>query len=413
MPPPHARAEPPDDPDRRLAGAGPCGRLCNVTGPNPSQASETAPSPAAPPPPISFARGAPSTDIVDVEGLKEAAVAAFDADPAGMTGYGTAIGYVPLRRWIAEKHGVPEDHVLVTNGSMQADAFLFDELVTPGTAVVTERPTYDRTLLGLKNRGADLHLVTLQEDGIDVDQVEALLRSGVRPALAHVIPNFQNPAGYTLALDKRRRLLELASEHGFVVFEDDPYVDVRFSGEPLPRMLELDGGPESTTVVYACSFSKTVCPGIRVGYLVGPPAIIDRIRVRATNTYIAPNMVAQGTVNQYVRGPRFPGALERVRSALAERVGLLDTALREHLPQATFRRPDGGYFLWVSLPEDEGHDVRRIAREAADRGVAIVPGTDFLLDGGENAFRLAYSDVQPEDVDEGVRRLAAAVAAAR
>jgi 2-aminoadipate transaminase len=380
-----------------------------VSGPTTEQTPQTKPVPST----ISFARGAPSTDIVDVQGLKEAAVAAFDTDPAGMTGYGTAIGYVPLRRWIAAQHGVPEDHVLVTNGSMQADAFLFDELVTPGSAVVTERPTYDRTLLGLRNRGADVHLVTLQEDGIDVDEVEALLRSGVRPVLAHVIPNFQNPAGYTLSLEKRRRLLELAREFGFVLFEDDPYVDIRFSGEPLPRMLELDGGADSTTVVYACSFSKTVCPGIRVGYLVGPPALIDRIRVRATNTYIAPNMVAQGTVHQFVTGPRFAGALETVKSALAERVGLLDRALREHLPQATFRRPDGGYFLWVTLPADEGHDVRRITKEAAARGVAIVPGTDFLLEGGENAFRLAYSAVQPEDVEEGVRRLAAAIEAAR
>ncbi|MGY5885760.1 aminotransferase-like domain-containing protein [Modestobacter lacusdianchii] len=362
---------------------------------------------------ISFARGAPSTDIVDVEGLKQAAVAAFDADPAGMTGYGTAVGYVPLRKWIAEKHGVPVDHVLVTNGSMQADAFLFDELATAGSAVITERPTYDRTLLGLRSRGADVHLVTLEEDGIAVDEVAALLDGGLRPTLAHVIPNFQNPAGYTLSLAKRQRLLELAREHDFVLFEDDPYVDIRFSGEQLPRMLELDGGADSAHVVYASSFSKTVCPGIRVGYLVGPPTIIEAIRVRATNTYIAPNMVAQGTVHQYLLGDRFPTALERVRSALAERVGLLDDALREHLPQATFRRPEGGYFLWVSLPEDEGHDVARITAEAAARGVAIVPGTDFLLEGGHNSFRLAYSAVQPGDVDEGVRRLAAAIEAAR
>ncbi|MQA32738.1 PLP-dependent aminotransferase family protein [Modestobacter roseus] len=384
-----------------------------MTGPTTDQTPETAPSTKPAATTISFARGAPSTDIVDVEGLKQAAVTAFDADPAGMTGYGTAIGYVPLRRWIAEQHGVPESHVLVTNGSMQADAFLFDELVTPGAAVVTERPTYDRTLLGLKTRGGDLHLVTLEEDGIAVDEVEQLLRDGVRPVFAHVIPNFQNPAGYTLSLAKRRRLLELAHEFDFLLFEDDPYVDIRFSGEPLPRMLELDGGADSTHVVYACSFSKTVCPGIRVGYLVGPPALIDRIRVRATNTYIAPNMVAQGTVFQFVTGPRYAAALETVKNALAERVGLLDQALRTHLPQATFRRPDGGYFLWVSLPAGEGHDVARIAAEAAARGVAIVPGTDFLLEGGENAFRLAFSAVQPGDVDEGVRRLAAAIEAAR
>jgi DNA-binding transcriptional MocR family regulator len=362
---------------------------------------------------VSFARGAPSTDIVDVEGLRDAAVAAFTNDPAGATGYGTAIGYVPLRRWIAEKHGVPEDHVLVTNGSMQADAFFFDELVGPGTVVVTERPTYDRTLLGLRERGADVRLVTLEVDGIAVDEVASLLDGGARPAFTHVIPNFQNPAGYTLSLAKRERLLALAREHGFLVFEDDPYVDIRFSGEPLPRMLELDGGPDSRSVVYACSFSKTVCPGIRVGYLVGPPDLIDRIRVRATNTYIAPGMVAQATVYEYLRGARFPAALERIRAALGQRVDLLCAALAEHLPQATFARPDGGYFLWVSLPEGEGHDGRRIAAEAATRGVGIVPGSDFLLEGGENSFRLAYSAVQPEQIDDGVRRLAEAVAAAR
>ena len=256
---------------------------------------------------------------------------------------------------------------------------------------MTERPTYDRTLLGLRERGADVRLVTLEVDGIAVDEVAQLLGTGARPAFAHVIPNFQNPAGYTLSLAKRERLLSLAREHGFLLFEDDPYVDIRFSGEPLPRMLELDGGPDSTSVVYACSFSKTVCPGIRVGYLVGPPELIDRIRVRATNTYIAPGMVAQATVYEYLRGPRFPAAIERIRTALGERVDLLCSALTEHLPQAVFARPDGGYFLWVSLPEGEGHDGRRIAAEAAARGVGIVPGADFLLEGGANSFRLAYS----------------------
>ncbi|MDQ1634234.1 MAG: 2-aminoadipate transaminase [Frankiaceae bacterium] len=362
---------------------------------------------------VSFARGAPSTDIVDVEGLKLAAQAAFTEDPAGVTGYGTAVGYPPLRRWIAAKHGVPESHVLVTNGSMQADAFVFDELVSPGSAVVAERPTYDRTLLGLTSRGADVRLVTLRTDGIDTDEVEQLLASGVRPAFAHVIPNFQNPAGYTLSLAKRQRLLELAREHEFLIFEDDPYYDIRFSGEPLPRMLDLDGGAESTSVVYASSFSKTVCPGVRVGYIVGPPAFIERIRVRATNTYISPSMVAQAVVFRFIEGSRFPAALEGIRTALGERVEALCAALREHLPKARFERPDGGYFLWVTLPEGEGHDSRRITSEAASRGVGIVPGGDFLLDEGLNSFRLAYSAVPVTDIDDGVRRLAEAVVVAR
>src|SRR5581483_4998199 len=166
---------------------------------------------------ISFARGAPSLDIVDVDGLRDAAGRAFEADPGGMTAYGTAIGYAPLRAWIAERHQVAPEQVIVTNGSMQADAFLFDALVEPGDCVLVERPTYDRTLLSLRNRGADVRMVELEPDGIDVAAVERLLAAGVKPKLAHIIPNFQNPAGYTLSADKRTRLLEIAREHQFTL----------------------------------------------------------------------------------------------------------------------------------------------------------------------------------------------------
>ncbi len=189
---------------------------------------------------ISFARGAPSLDIVDVDGLKAAADQAFATDPAGLTGYGTSIGYPPLREWIAAQHDVAPEHVLVTNGSMQADAFLFDALVQPGDVVIVERPTYDRTLLSLRSRGADVRMVELEPDGIDVAALERVLATGAQPKLAHIIPNFQNPAGYTLSLAKRERLLELARQHEFIVFEDDPYVALRFEGEQLPRM-QVDG----------------------------------------------------------------------------------------------------------------------------------------------------------------------------
>ena len=162
--------------------------------------------------PISFARGAPSLDIIDVDGLRAAAQEAFTADPGGMTGYGTAIGYPPLRDWIAERHQVAPEQVVVTNGSMQADAFLFDALVDAGDAVIVERPTYDRTLLSLRNRGADVRMVELEPDGIDMAALERVLAAGARPKLAHIIPNFQNPAGYTLSAAKRERLLELARD---------------------------------------------------------------------------------------------------------------------------------------------------------------------------------------------------------
>src|SRR6185312_16454344 len=167
-----------------------------------------------------------------------------------------------------------------------------------GDVVVVEKPTYDRTLLSLRSRGADLRPVDLHEDGIDVDGVEALIAAGATPRLAHIIPNFQNPAGYTLSLKKRHQLLSLAAEHGVTIFEDDPYVALRFDGEPLPTMLSQD---TADRVVYASSFSKTVCPGIRVGYLVGPEKLIARIAKLATNTYISPSMVAQSIVNEFVR----------------------------------------------------------------------------------------------------------------
>src|ERR687890_1344696 len=188
---------------------------------------------------ILFTRGAPSLDIIDQEGLRDAAQKAFTDDPGGTFAYGTSVGYVPLRTWLAEQHGVEPEQVLVTNGSMQADAFLFELLVQAGDAVVVESPTYDRTLLNLRNRGADIHMVDLETDGISIDALETTLKT-VSPKLAHIIPNFQNPAGYTLSAEKRTRLLELAEEHDFTIFEDDPYVDIRFEGESIDSMFAHD-----------------------------------------------------------------------------------------------------------------------------------------------------------------------------
>jgi 2-aminoadipate transaminase len=355
-------------------------------------------------PPISFARGAPSLDIVDVDGLREAAERAFRDDPGGVTAYGTAIGYPPLREWIAERHGVEPERVLVTNGSMQADAFLFEALVEPGDAVVVERPTYDRTLLNLRNRGAEIHAVDLHEDGIDTDALADLLRGGVRPKLAHVIPNFQNPAGFTLSREKRDRVLALSAEYDFTIFEDDPYVEIRFAGEPLPTMLALAGqSRDGHRVVYASSFSKTVCPGIRVGYLVGDAELIARIRGIATNTYISPSMVSQAIVNQFCRSGAIDRSIATVKEALRERAERLGEALHRELPEARFTVPKGGYFMWVELPE--GTDVAALFDAASERDVVFVKGTDFMAEGGENTLRLAYAGVTPDEVDEGARRL--------
>jgi DNA-binding transcriptional MocR family regulator len=362
--------------------------------------------------PISLARGAPSLDIIDVEGLRDAAARAFTNDPGGATAYGTGVGYLPLRRLVAEWHDVDEAQVLLTNGSMQADAFLFDELVSPGTQVVIERPTYDRTLLALRQRGAELHAVALEQDGIDTAALERLLKGGgAKPALAHIIPNFHNPAGYTLSLTKREQLLELAGEHGFTIFEDDPYVALRFRGENLPTMRSLDAATGGASVVYASSFSKTVCPGIRVGYLVGPAELIAAIAQRATSTYISPSMVGAAIVYEFCSSGALERSSARVRDALEERCERLADALARELPYARFTAPDGGYFLWVELPE--GVDSTDLVKSAAELGVAIVDGDDFIADGRSGAVRLSFAPVTPAQIDEAVPRLAAAVASLR
>jgi DNA-binding transcriptional MocR family regulator len=350
---------------------------------------------------ISFSRGAPSLDIVDVQGLKDAAVRAFDNDPGGTTAYGTAIGYVPLREWIAEQHEVDPAQVIVTNGSLQADALLFDHLVREGDTVIVERPTYDRTLLSLRGRGADIRAIELEPDGIDVEALGELLAGGTQARLAHIIPNFQNPAGYTLSREKRDALLALAREHGFTIFEDDPYLSIRFSGDPLPTMRSLD---RDETVVYASSFSKTVCPGIRVGYLIGPADMVATIVKAATTTYLSPNMVAQSIVHEFCVSGAIERSIETVRTNLRARVDALVGALERDLPEARFVAPEGGYFMWVELPD--GTDVDALFQAAGERGVTFVKGTDFLLEGGRNTMRLAYSGVTPEQIDEGIGRLA-------
>jgi 2-aminoadipate transaminase len=351
---------------------------------------------------ISLARGAPSLDIVAVDELRASADRAFERDPGGMCAYGTSPGYTRLLEWLAGKHDVEPDRLIATNGSMQADAFLFSQFVQPSDVVVVEAPSYDRTLLALRKMGAEILAIPLEADGIDVEALARALEAGARPRLAHIIPNFQNPAGCTLSLEKRRRLLELAREYGFTIFEDDPYVELRFEGEQQPTMLELDEGGGS--VVYASSFSKTVCPGIRVGYLVGPKDAIAGIRKEATETYISPNMVAQAIVAEFCHSGAIERSIATVKAALRERRDATCDALTRHLPDARFVTPQGGYFLWVDLPE--GTDGNALFEGAKERGVIFVKGTDFLLEGGENSLRFAYSAVPPDQIEEGIARVA-------
>ncbi len=353
---------------------------------------------------ISFARGAPSADILPHEAVREAAARALAEDWDKALSYGTGIGHPGLCEWVAERHGgLDPSQVMIANGSLEAGAMLFQHLLSPGDRVVVEQPTYDRTLLLLQQIGVELVPVPLEADGLDVTALEEALAAGPIK-LAHVIPNAHNPAGCTLSSQKRARLVELAAEHGFWIFEDDPYRELPFEGEPLGTMLELD---RADRVVHASSFSKTVSPGVRVGYLAGPAEEIAKLAKRANETYISPNMLAESIVLDLCRS----GALDRniafVKGALQERCDALVAALREQIPEAEFVVPDGGYFLWLDLAE--GTDTAALLAESKSEGATFVAGPDFMIEGGQNSLRLSFAPVPAERVAEGVARIATAL----
>jgi 2-aminoadipate transaminase len=358
---------------------------------------------------ISFARGAPSADILPIEAVREATAQALESDWERALSYGTGIGHPELCEWVArEFHGLDGDQVMFTNGSMEAAALLFRYLIEPGDRVIVEQPTYDRTLLLLGRTGAEIAGVPLESDGLDMDAFEASLVDGP-VKLVHVIPNFHNPAGCTLSAAKRERLVELASEHGFWIFEDDPYRLVGFDDEGLPpTMLEIDSAGR---VIHASSFSKTVSPGVRVGYLAGPSEQIQMLAKRASEHYISPNMLAQSMVLKLARSGALARNVEFVNGALAERRDALVEALRDQVPDAEFVVPGGGYFLWVDLPPD--YDTVAALKAAKEEGVAFVAGPDFMIEGGESSLRLSFASVPADRIAEGVERLARALQSQR
>jgi 2-aminoadipate transaminase len=352
---------------------------------------------------ISFARGAPSADILPHEAVREAAARALESDWQRALSYGTGRGHPELCEWIAQLHAVDPERVMVTNGSMEAAALLFRHLVSEGDRVVVEQPTYDRTLLLLQQAGAELVGAPLEEDGVDPAAVEAATAQG-EVRLAHLIPNFHNPAGCTLSLEKRSALVQLAADRDFVLFEDDPYRLICFEKARGKTMLEMD---TADRVIHASSFSKSVSPGVRVGYLVGPAEQIATLAKRANETYISPNMLAESIVFELCRSGGLDENLKVVNAALRERRDALVEALREHIPEAEFVVPEGGYFLWLDLNDDV--DSKALLAEAKEEGVTFVAGPDFMMEGGTSSLRLSFAPVPAEDVEEGVQRLARAL----
>ncbi|MGZ4410192.1 MAG: aminotransferase-like domain-containing protein [Gaiellaceae bacterium] len=349
---------------------------------------------------ISFARGIPAPECLPVEELADCARAALERDGATVLSYGSSAGYAPLRDWIAERHGVDPERVLVTNGSLQGMVFLAERFA--GERVLVEEPTYDRPLKILAAHGVETVPVAMDDEGLDLAALADALDGGGKPAFLYTIPTFQNPSGRTLSVERRHQLAEIAREHELLVLEDDPYGLVRFDGEAPPTLFELEGG---TRVAYSSSFSKTIAPGLRVGYFVLPSALERELEALATSTYITPVLLGQATVFEFLRRGNFEPNLERVSTLLGARRDAMLEALERELPDARWSKPEGGYFVWLELPE--GADAGALLERATAAGVTFVPGADF--GGAPNTARLAFSFVSPDEIREGVRRLAALV----
>jgi len=350
---------------------------------------------------ISFARGVPAPECLPVEELADCARAVVLADGRTILSYGSPSGYEPLREWIAQRHGVEHDRVFVTNGGLQGFVFFAQRFCRRGERVLVEQPTYDRPLKILRELGAEIVPLAMDEEGLQPDSLEAALADGPKPAFLYTIPTFQNPSGRTLSAERRRQIVEIARAHELRVLEDDPYGLVRFEGDPQPSLLELEGGEN---VVYTSSFSKTVAPGVRVGYFILPAELRAELEATSTSVYITPGLLGQATVYEFTRRGKFDANLARVRDLLRARRDAMLEALEAELAasNATWSRPQGGYFVWLDLP---GVDAAELLGRSADVGVTFVPGTDF--GGAPSTARLAYSFVSPDEIRDGVPRLAA------
>jgi 2-aminoadipate transaminase len=356
-------------------------------------------------PPISFARGAPAPECLDPELLASCAEAALARDGTTILSYGAGGGYGPLRELLAERHGVDPGRIFVTTGGLQGFAFYAAvQLARRPGRVLVEAPTYDRPLKLLRRQGADVVALPMDDEGLDPDALEAELVRGDAISFLYTIPTFQNPSGRTLGEERRRRIVELCGVHDLDVLEDDPYGLVRYEGTPPPSLHELEGGER---VTFTSSFSKTVAPGLRVGWFVVPESMRAEYEDRAVSTYISPPLLPQAIVQELVARDGFEANLARVRGILAaQRDSMLQALETDLAGRATWSRPEGGYFLWVEFGETV--DAGALLERSTAAGVTFVRGSDFFADpaSGRSEARFAFSYESPARIAEGVRIIA-------
>ena len=369
---------------------------------------------------ISFAGGFPDSALFDVDGIRQASLAALEHDPGAALQYGATEGYGPLREQLAAfmaHKGVADlraEQLIVTTGSQQALDLLGKVLINPGDKVIVEGPTFLATINCFRLYGADLVSAPIDGQGADTDALERLIAEH-RPKFVYIIPTFGNPSGALLSLARRKAVLEMAVKYQTLIVEDDPYGDLYFGEVPPPSLLALSSQvPGSRDLLVHCgSLSKVLSPGLRVGWMAGPAELLARATMCKQFSDAHTSTFAQATAAQYLQAGRMPDTLDRVRKVYAQRAETMGDALRRELGDAiAFVQPEGGLFVWARLTGTggKGTDAAAFAKRAIERGVAFVPGMPFYCANGDPAtFRLSFATAPEEKIRDGVARLAQAL----
>jgi 2-aminoadipate transaminase len=365
---------------------------------------------------ISFAGGLPAPETFPVEEFTRALGAVMASHGARALQYGTTEGYTPLREMIAHRStrygiNVEPENVLLTSGSQQALDLMGKVFINPGDHILVERPTYLGAIQAWNAYQAEYVAADIDDDGYVTASLEAKIRSG--PKFIYALPNFQNPSGITMSLQRRKLLIELADHYGVPILEDDPYGQLRYEGEHVPPIVHLDSEFRSTdgvrysgNVIYLSTFSKILAPGIRLGWMIAPAEVIQKLVQAKQGTDLHTSTLAQIAAHEVAKGGFLNEHVKVIRAIYRERRDtMLEALAKDFPPGISWTRPQGGLFLWLTFPE--WMDAADVLKAAVARRVAFVPGESFFTDGsGRNTARLNFSNATPEKIKEGVGRLA-------
>jgi len=355
---------------------------------------------------IKLTRGVPPDESFPIDQLQTCAEYVLLVHGYQVLQYGKAHGYMGLREIIADEKGVDPGRVIVGQGSLQLQDLCARMVVNPGDPVYVEEPTYDRALTIFRRAGARVVGFDLERDGVDVEAMASRLDGGENPVLFYVIPDFQNPSGTLLSAEKRQRIAELARTHDFWIIEDVPYRQLRYRGEELPSLLNL--APDH--VLQMSSYSKLISPGLRVGYVIVPQLLVDPLAKMAEDTYINASYLNQAIVADFMRRGWLEPQIEQIKGIYEPRLYTTLSALEEHMTDlATWQKPDGGFFVGVTLNEDV--DTDDLLRRAGEENLGLTDGRGFFVDRvkGSCFVRLPFCALTAQQIEEGVGRLAEVV----